>query len=388
MCATYPDTYGHSRIERMFDQADVYDVGYDADRAAKKPVRLGIIGVGGVAQSKHIPAIQRLRTQWEPVEIVGYATRNAQQTLKMRSIYAGNWYSDYLEMLDAQKPDGVIISSADSAHYEQTMACIERGIGVLVEKPIARSLVKAKEMVLAAEKAGVLLMTVANKRYSPPYVRAKREITSGACGNPALFSGKFNLGYDYVDILEGGTVHLFDICRYLMGDVQSLSAEAVLKYDFNKTDYPFDNGVCSLRFESGAVGSILTSSSALSLKPWERVEVYAKNNWLAVEDQYALTVYDSEQGPAKTYAPVVPNTLLFDEEFAGFMPMMQDFIESLRTGERPLATGMDGYKAYELVCAFHISARERRTVNLPLDPAEADERVKTVFEEARANGTK
>ena len=375
----YRDVYGHSRLERMFELADVYDIGFDRERAKKKTIRLGIIGVGGVAQSKHIPAIQRLRTQWEPVEIVGFSTRNQQQTGKLQAIYGGNWYENYRQMIDEQKPDGVIICSSDEAHYEQTMACLERGIGVIVEKPITRSLRQANEVINTAKQTDSILMTVANKRYSPPYFRAKREIIEGSCVNPAMFFGKFMLGYDYVDILEGGTVHLFDICRYLMGDIDTIVAESVLKYDFNRTGYPFDNGACSLRFVSGAVGSLLTSSSALSLKPWERVEVFSRGGWLAVEDQYTLNVYDSEKGPAKSYTPVIPNTLLFDEEFGGFMPMIQDFIDALRDGTIPIVTGEDGYKAYELVCAFHISAHTREKVRLPLDPEDADKAVKEIM---------
>ena len=47
-------TYGHSPYKKMFDNADVYGIGYDEARAAKRKVRLGIIGFGGVALSKHI----------------------------------------------------------------------------------------------------------------------------------------------------------------------------------------------------------------------------------------------------------------------------------------------------------------------------------------------
>ena len=51
-------------------------------------------------------------------------------------------------------------------------------------------------------------MAVANKRYSPPYKRAKQVVKNGAVQNPALFVGKFNLGYPYVDLFESGTIHL------------------------------------------------------------------------------------------------------------------------------------------------------------------------------------
>jgi predicted dehydrogenase len=135
-------------------------------------------------------------------------------------------------------------------------------------------------------------------------------VVDGPVQNPALYVGKFNLGYDYVDLLESGTIHIFDITRYLMGDVRTVRAVGVDKYGRNRRGYPLDNAVCQLEFASGAVGAIYTSASALSLKPWERVEVYGDHAWLTVEDQYKVILYDSEEGPAKSWTPIVPNTVV------------------------------------------------------------------------------
>lgn len=354
------DTYGHSPIKKMFDNADVYGVAYDAERAAKKRVRLAIIGYGGVSMSKHIPAIMRLKTIWEPVELAAVCCRREVYGRHAEEMYGCKWYADYREMLQNVRPDGVIVTSADSVHCEHTLECLQRGIHVLVEKPITRDLKQAYEMCEFADRAGLTLMTVANKRYSPPYLRAKKHEIE----KPAMFIGRFNLGYDYVDLLEGGTVHMFDLARYFMGDVKALSAIATHHYDFNRTGYLFDNCCVNLEFENGAVGQIYTASTALSLHPWERVEIYGKKHWLAIEDQERLTIHDSEQGPAKVYQPVFPNTLIFDEEFGGFMGMIENFLECIRGDAQPLVTGWDGLKAYELVEATHRSVQERRRVEL------------------------
>lgn len=356
------DTYAHTPLDKMFRQADVYGVGYDAQRAAKRPIRLAIIGCGGVAQSKHIPAIMRLRTIWEPVTLVAVCMRNEQQGRKVAETYRTRWYGNYIEMLDTEKPDGVLVLSPDDLHFEHAMACLSRGIHVLVEKPITRDMEKARKLCEYAEQQGLILMTVSNKRYSPPYYRAKRH----GIENPAMFVGKFNLGYDYVDILEGGTIHLFDLVRYFMGDVKALTAVGTRHYDFNRTGYEFDNACIQLEFVSGAVGAVYTSAAALSLKPWERVEVYGKNRWLAVEDQRTLLIYDDETGPTKMYEPVFPNTLIFDEEFGGYMGLIENFCECIRGNDVPLVTGWDGMKAYELVVATHRSIREHRRIELPL----------------------
>jgi len=366
------DTYGHSPLEKMFELGDVYGVGYDAQRAGRRPLRLGIIGAGGVALSKHIPAIMRLRTIWEPIELVAVARRNEQVGRHIERMYGCRWYSDYAAMLEQETLDGVLVLGPDNLHAEHGIACIERGIAVLVEKPITRSLVEARRLCNLADERGVPIMTVSNKRYSPPYRRAKQYVTEGPVKEPAMFSGKFNLGYDYVDLFESATIHLFDLTRYFMGDVSTVYAVGRNSYHRNRWPYPVDNAMITFTFTSGAVGQLYTSATALSLKPWERVEVYGNKAWLKVENQWELSLYDSEEGPAKSWRPVMPNTLLFDEEFGGFMGLIENFCQVVRGAEQPLVTGWDGYRAYELDVASHLSLRRKAVVELPLTADDAD----------------
>ena len=367
------DTYGYTPPGKAFDLADVYGVGYDEERAARRKLRLGFIGAGPVVQSKHWPAIKRLQTIWEPVEVVAFALRTESQARKVQQVFGGRWYADYRQMLAEEQLDGVVVCSSDPVHAEHTLACLEKGMPVLVEKPIARSLVDAQRMCRLADQKGVLLMTVANKRYSPPYRRTRQLIAEGPVSDPAMYVGKFNLGYDYVDLFESGTIHLFDLTRYLMGEVTSVRCIGVNRYQRNKRRFPVDNAIASFEFASGAVGTLYTSSSALSFKPWERVEVYGDHAWLEVDDQYRLILYDSEEGPTKSWAPVVPNTLIFDEEFGGFMGLLENFCQAIRGAEKPLVTGWDGYRAYELLVASELSlARGGAIVNLPLEPQAAD----------------
>ncbi len=378
------DTYGHTPVHKAFQQLDVYGIGHDELRANRAPVRLGIIGAGGVAQSKYFPAVARLRMIWEPIEIVAFSEPREEHGRKVQAIYGGQWYADYRVMLAEAKLDAVIILTPDDLHLEHALASFESGCHVLVEKPITRSLSDALRMCKTADERHLTLMTVANKRYSPPYRRAKQAIESGSIVDPALFVGKFNLGYDYVDLLESGTIHLFDITRYLMGDVVALTAKGVNKYGRNRRKYPVDNAVVMLEFASGAVGTIYTSASALNLKPWERVEVYGDHTWLSVEDQHELLIYDSEEGPTKSWRTVMPNTLLFDEEFGGYMGIIENFAQVIRGNDQPLVTGWDGYRAFEMLTAVHLSLLSQNRVTLPLDdPHAADQSVQMWL---RSNG--
>jgi len=367
------ETYGHSPIRKMFDQADVYGVGYDGERASRKLVRLGIIGAGGVTVSKYLPAIKRLQTIWEPVEVVAFSRLDERGGRQIEKTWGGRWYPDYRQMLEKEQLDAALVLGPNHLHAEHGTACIERGLATLVEKPFTLSLIDGEGMCRLADQRGVPLMTVANKRYSPPYRRARRFVEEGPVRNPAMYAAKFNLGYDYViHMLEAGTIHLFDLTRYFMGDVAGLSAIGVNKYGRNISRYPFDNAMISFEFTSGSVGQLYTTSSAVSLKPWERVEVYGDKCWLAVEDQYELMLYDSEEGPVKSWRPVIPNTLLFDEEFGGFMGLIENFLQVVRGVEKPLVTGWDGYRAYEYVVATLLSLHRKQPVSLPLKPGDAD----------------
>ena len=106
------------------------------------------------------------------------------------------------------------------------------------------------------------------------------------------------------------------------------------------------------------------------------MEIYGDHAWLAIEDQNELLLYDSETGPIKSWKPVMTNTLLFDEEFLGYMGQVENFLQVIRKEEQPLVTGRDGLRALELAVATHLSLARRSPVGLPLNGAQADEELR------------
>jgi len=380
--------YGHTPIQKAFGKNDIYGVGYDPERATRRPIKLGVIGAGGVGRNTFFPAVARLRMTWEQIEIAAFAEPRAVHAYKVERIYGGTYYPDYREMLDGENLDGVIVLSPDHLHAEHTMACLEADLPVLVEMPIARGLEDAERMCRAADERKLIFMTVANKRYSPPYRHAKQAVEDGVIVRPALFAGKFNLGYDNVDLFESATIHLFDLARYFMGDVASVYCVGVNQY--RRGTYPIDNATMTLQFASEAVGSLYTSSSALSFKPWERVEIYGDHRWIAVEDQYEMLIYGGETEPIRSWRPVVPHTLGFDEEFGGYMGIIENFAQAIRQKETPRVTGWDGYKAFEVLTAAQLSLCRKAPVSLPLAiPEDADQEVAdwfTTYEQKKSSG--
>lgn len=343
--------YGHTGRDAAFAREDVYDVADKPDRSAKRRIRLALAGFGGVAQAKWLPAIRRLQTIGEPVEIVGVTDPDPLRRKKAEALTGAHSYAELGELLAVARPDLLLVLSADAAHFELARAAIEAGIACLVEKPMCRRAEDAEALVRLADERAVLLAAVANKRFSPPYALAKALIDRGALkAAPTVFSGKFTLGYPYVDLLDGGTVHLIDLMLWFMGPVARLLARGV-----EEADGRLQSAVVSLRFASGAIGTLTASAAGLSFKPWERVEIIGRNAFLVVEDQYETVLYDDETGPAKSWRPTVPSTLMFDESFGGYAGQLQNVLDAVR-GDEPLAvTGRDGAASVRVIEAIRRS---------------------------------
>ncbi len=366
------DLYGHSPLDKMFAGADVYGTGYEPERAEREPLRVGVIGAGGVAQSKWLPALARLRTLWDPVRVAAVADPREAQGRKLEKIHCCRWYRDHHRMLEEEALDAVVVSSPDALHAAHVEDAVQAGVAALVEKPFCRSLGQAAALCRLAGQRATVVMPVCNLRFSPPLRRA-REVaaTSDRFSGPLSLVGRMSLGYDYVDLFEGATVHLLDLCRYFLGDASLVHARG-LGRGAARHPYPCRQAMVGLDFEGGSLAQLFTSSNALSLKPWLRVEVHGDGSWLVVDDVLDLVVYDSETGPAKSWRPVMASTLVFDEEFGGYMPQLEHFLQVVRGQERPSVVAADGYKAVELVVATHLSLARGEPVRLPLVPDDAD----------------
>ena len=362
--------YGHTAYDKAMIAGDVYGVRPDPKRAGKRPLDVAIAGCGGVAQAKWLPALRYLQTRCEPVAIAGLVDVDQASRDKVGALYAAPVFPTLEALLAAKRPDLVLVLTSDNAHVPVARISIDAGIPVLVEKPLARSLAEARVLCALAERRGVLIASVANKRFSPPYALAHALVTEGRLKSPpSLFSGKFTLGYPYVDILEAGTIHLIDLMLWFMGPATAVSALGRFG-----PEGKLASAVASIAFASGAIGSVVTSADAMSFKPWERVEIVGRHAMLVVEDQLELVLHDEETGPSKLWRPAIPNTLLFDESFGGYAGLLENVLDAIRGTTALAATGRDGMAAVALVEAIHRSVASRQTVTLDEAPLRDGER--------------
>ncbi|MDE2452196.1 MAG: Gfo/Idh/MocA family oxidoreductase [Burkholderiales bacterium] len=189
-------------------------------------------------------------------------------------------YRSLAELLDRERPDGVILATPNAAHVEGALECIAAGVPCLVEKPVADTLADARRLAAAVAASGAAVLVGHHRRHSPILQAAAAAIAGGAIGRvvAVMASAVFAKPARYFDEAPwrsrpgGGPilinlVHEIDNLRLLIGDiveVQALASNAVRGFAVE------DTVAINLRFANGALGSFMLSDCAASVRSWEQ----------------------------------------------------------------------------------------------------------------------
>jgi UDP-N-acetyl-2-amino-2-deoxyglucuronate dehydrogenase len=178
-----------------------------------KQFRAAIIGCGGIS-SRHARGFKEL----PGCELVAGADVRPENAAKRAEEFGiRRTYTDYRELLAQEKPDLVAICTWPGTHAEITIAAAAAGVkGIICEKPACLSLEEADSMIDACERTGCRLAIAHHHRFDRQNTTARRLITAGAIGAPALLRGGMEGG-----LLNNGT-HFIDTARYVLGDPPAL----------------------------------------------------------------------------------------------------------------------------------------------------------------------
>ena len=144
-----------------------------------KKIRVGIVGSGAIAQAQHMPAYQA-DPDCEIVAVCDASAENAKKAAEKFGVK--KVYSDYNDLAKAPDVDAVSVCTPNFMHMAPTVACLENGKHVIVEKPIARNAKEGAAMVRAAKKAGKILAVGLHMRYDPKVTALRRFRDSGGFG--------------------------------------------------------------------------------------------------------------------------------------------------------------------------------------------------------------
>ncbi len=366
-----------------------------------RPLRTALVGCGKVG-SIHAAALATLPES----EFVAACDPTPGRAEAFAARFGPRPFADLGAMLREARPQVVVLATPHPLHAGAAIASIEAGAHVLVEKPLASTLADCDAMLGAADRAGVTLGVVSQRRFYEPVRRIKDAIDAGKLGTPCLgvfsmFSWRDRAYYESDPWrgrwdTEGGGVlvnqspHQLDLLRWFLGEIDEVSGTWA---NLNHPEVPVDDtAVATIRFRNGGLGSIVAS---LSQRPglFTKVHVHGTNGAsVGVETDRGATfvagVSPIAEPPLNDLWTIPGEEHLLadfrEADRARFEAIdatthyhalqVGDFLRAVGEGRPPLVSGRDGREVVALFTAIYRSREERRPIAFPLRAEDGDGR--------------
>lgn len=344
-----------------------------------KTTRIGIFGAGliGREHAKHI-------LNAEGVELAAIADPSpaAAETATLHDVPL---YESYEELLDQAHVDAVIVALPNAMHADAAVAAIERGVPVLVEKPLADSIEAAARIVEASERTGVPVLVGHQRRFAPDISAAKEFIEQGGLGDiiAAGILSTWRKSDVYFEAAwrtqKGGgpvlinLIHDIDVIRHLVGEIESVVA---LGSNKARSFAVPDTVGAVLNFENGAIATAIASDAAASPWCWDLAsgygayfpnpsnagDVYFISGTTASLSLPSLTLHRHD-GENHWQQPIVQTTL--DRTEANTYVTQLEHFGAVARGEiEPVMTARDGYRTLAATLAIDESAETGNRVSV------------------------
>lgn len=357
-------------------------------------IRIALVGCGRISRN-HINSIAVHHERAELVAICDSQPERLEQAQQIINLAAAeypgaatdpqhfNCYSELLQAAQQQTTavDMVVLATPSGLHPGQVIQAAEAGIHVITEKPMATRWADGVAMVKACDDSGVRLFVVKQNRFNSTLQLVKRQMEVGRFGRLAMVAVNvfWQRPQSYYDQdswrgtweFDGGALmnqasHYVDLLDWLVGPVESLSAStATLGRDIEVED----TAALQLRWRNGALGTMAVT-----------MLTYPKNL------EGSITIL-GEAGTVRIGGPAVnkiehwdfaddsPDDALVEQASYqtssvygfGHPPYYDNVLDALQGKEGALCDGREGLRSLELLIGAYRSARDGKTVHLPLE---------------------
>ncbi|HTK09634.1 MAG TPA: Gfo/Idh/MocA family oxidoreductase [Ktedonobacteraceae bacterium] len=358
--------------------------------SSTNPVRIGVIGLG-YAGEESLKGYQKLPN----VEIVALAGLEEDRLHQLGQTFnIPHLYREYQDLLARDDIDAVSIAVPNSLHAPIAIAALDRGMHVLVEKPLACTGDEAKTMVQAAIKANRILQTVFNRRERDDIQRLKQYIDEIGLGKiyyakaywirrrgiPAAGSWFVNKrlagGGPLIDL----GVHVLDTVLFLLNEPEVITVSASTYNELGSRGIGTSNYVS--RFSAGGTINEVEDFASAFMRLSTGATLTLEASWAthsSYDDDYGIILYGSEGGAeVKAKRNTLTDTLRIYTNVAGVpaevAPKVQggefhaavtrQFVERITSGNWSLHQGHDGLRRARIIDACYASAQHGREVVL------------------------
>lgn len=346
------------------------------ENMAQKKIGVALIGTGMIART-HVAALSGLQDLARLRTIV---SRRPGRALHIADHYDGEapeFSSDITAVAADPLISMAIVATPPNVRKDIIEEFAKAGKHILLEKPVARTTQEALEVVEICEREGVILGILFQHRVRASSIAAARHIASGKLGKLGLVEIAVPLWRDqsYYDELGRGTyvrdgggvmitnaIHSIDLVISLIGPVtrvQAMTATSPL-HQMEAEDF----AVAGLQFSNGAVGSFV-ASTAMYPHRTEVIRLHFEKGSLRL-DKNALEISwrDGRAEHEATGATSENERPLSGGKHEWHQAVIEDFIDAMRVGRRPIATGREALISHQLIEAIETSSQTGRSVDL------------------------
>lgn len=295
-------------------------------------------------------------------------------------------FLSYKDMLNEMNLDFVTIATESGIHKEITIDCLNAGVNVIVEKPMALSSSDAKEMNECAAKNNLKLAVCFQNRFNAPIVKTREALDAKRLGDVmhSAVQVRWNRNIDYYKQAEwrgtwdidGGTLmnqctHGIDLLQW-MNDSDVVRVHGVTRR-FQRPIEAEDFGTAIVEFANGSVGIIEGTANTYPKNLNESLSLFGKKGTiviggLAVNKFETWRLEDSETVGDTEDKVIDPDAKDPDTVYGkGHGALFADFVDALKSNREPLTNGVESKKALDIILAIYKSQKEGKPVDFPID---------------------
>ena len=321
-----------------------------------KTVRIGVIGIGTMGE-RH----SRVCANLPRVELVGVADSDEERGRQVAERYETTHFPDRQDLLS--QVDAVTIAAPTPAHYGLAAECLERGLPVLVEKPIAETIEQAHQLVRMAGERGLILQVGHIERFNPAFIELKHVTEDMTLiGITMRRLSPFDTSNTDVDVIRDLMIHDLDLAVDLVGS--ELEGIAAWGRSINTT--AIDHATSSLSFKDGPIVTLF--ASRVTEQKVRSIEVIADGAYIEADllnksilvhrrtfpqylDNHNTTKYRQESVIERIHVPM----------FEPLMLELRHFVDCVRENRPSQVPGGDGLRA--LLLADAVASEIARQAN-------------------------
>lgn len=332
---------------------------------------IGVIGLGIIGRQH----VERFAAPDTPARLAGVFDTNEALVEEFAQAHGVPGVNSVEALLALEDLDAVVIAVPSGLHKDLTIAALQAGKHVLLEKPIEISVAAADEILQAARQAGKVLSVVSQRRFAPANQFIKQFIDDGGLGRITSAAIEVPLWrtQEYYDsagwrgtwAMDGGGalmnqgVHLVDLALWLLGDVEEVYAHTgLLAHERIEVE---DTVTITARLKSGAFMTFLATTAAFA-PPQIRVNIMGdKGTIVTVKEQ--ITHFETVDGPqeAAIENPDLEALGITESEYIQ-RQQLADFVNATRNGTSALVTPEQARNAVAFIEAVYESGRTGKPV--------------------------